>query len=109
MTFPKRSRGLEKFLLILLAAVIAGLPACSSGGGQHAGALSPEPWPGSIKSKQPVPDLSPDEPFPVKVEWSQAIVREDDPDQKTLYAKVYRPDAAGRFPAILMASAYRRN
>jgi len=34
--------------------------------------------------------------------------QEDDPGWKRLYVDVYRPDAEGRFPALLLATAYRR-
>ena len=58
--------------------------------------------------KIPLPDMGPENPYPVKVKRGIPIDRPDDPEWKRLYVNVFRPDVEGGFPALLMATAYRR-
>ena len=71
--------------------------------------LNPKPasQPGT-EPRIPLPDMGPETPYPVKVERGIPLDRENDPEWKRLYANVFRPDSEGRFPALLMATAYRR-
>jgi len=56
----------------------------------------------------PLPDLTPAVPYPVKVERGVTItIREGDRERKIIM-DVFRPDAPGRFPALLTGIAYRR-
>lgn len=66
---------------------------------------SPCPDPGSGE-KFPLPDLGPETPYEIITERRVAI--EVDGEGTLLYAHVFRPDAAGRFPTLLHATAYRK-
>ena len=83
-------------LLICWAALLASCHSSSDADGASV------PSPGE---KIPLPDMDPDEPYPVEHEAGVVIVRDD---RTKLYADVIRPRDGGRFPALLQAIAYRR-
>ncbi|MEW6440261.1 MAG: CocE/NonD family hydrolase [bacterium] len=56
----------------------------------------------------PLPELGPDEPYPVRIDRGVALVRGEGPQRTLLYADLFRPAAAGRFPVLIEAVAYRR-
>jgi hypothetical protein len=95
----KRSR--RALALLLLAAVLSPL-ACGNGS-QTLGDN-----PSSSVQAIPLPELAPDEPYPVVEERGIPIVMPHDPDQRKIYVDVVRPASEERFPVLLIATAYRR-
>jgi len=55
-----------------------------------------------------LPDLNPETPYKVKIEAGTPLIRPDDPGGYKIYVDVLRPDAPGKFPALMYATSYRR-
>ncbi|MFC1890270.1 CocE/NonD family hydrolase [Thermodesulfobacteriota bacterium] len=96
---PRQAVKKHGTLLLLLCSVLAGAFLLVSCGESRGGRESTE--------KIPLPDMGPETPYEVIAERGLAIDTGDAQDT-TLYANVFRPDAAGRFPALVYATAYRR-
>ena len=89
-------------LVFLLVLILAALSCAACGEAEAPGLL-----PSSAEAKIPLPDMDPERPYPVVRELGVPIVTEGD-EPVRLYAEVFRPQAEGRFPALLQAVAYRR-
>ena len=62
----------------------------------------------ALGRKISLPQMEPDKPYDIVFENGIPLVRPDDPEQVKLYVNVARPESDKRFPALLMATAYRR-
>ena len=58
--------------------------------------------------KIPLPDLNPEAPYGVVTERNIPVIRSDDPGQFKLYIDIIRPDSDEKFPALVYATAYRK-
>ena len=90
----------------LRACLIAGLWIvflCLAGCGSEPFREAPEPV-GWI----PLPDMGPAAPYGIVIQRTVPLENPRDPDWKRLYADVYLPEAEGPFPALLMATAYKK-
>ena len=96
-------RAVSPALILLALGAFVLLPACSQSGIYEDSADTV-----SEADKIPLPDLGPEEPYPVEYEIGVPIIRETDPKKTRLYANIYRPTVEGKFPALLEAIAYRR-
>jgi len=98
-------------MFLLLTGMLLGITACKS---EPLEDLWPPdaPYTGEFLTaypdgKRPAPDITRHSPYDLIIE-SHSFQRPDDPEQKTLYLNIFRPDASGEYPALLMTTAYRR-
>jgi putative CocE/NonD family hydrolase len=92
----------KKRMALVLASLAGALLLFSCGNGQEDDGFSKR------GEKIPLPQMVPENPYAVVEERGIPIVRPDDPEQFKLYVNVVRPDGRGRFPTLLVATAYRR-
>ncbi len=94
---------LHSILRPLLLGLVLGtvlLTACGDGGS----------GPGAVAGgKIPLPEMGPAEPYPVVTDRVIPITRQEESGPRKLFVDVVRPRTAGPVPAMLAATAYRRD
>jgi putative CocE/NonD family hydrolase len=101
---PVKQKALTLFFLLLGIMAIA----LSCGNSDKSEIESLGPGTSQTVRKIPLPDMGPETPYPVVKETGIPIVRPDDPERLKLYVDVYRPQSDEKFPALLIATAYRK-